>query len=121
MSDIRSKTEQYLDSLPEEKLKELLDLAMLQTKQVYREITCRHCERRQKVLVDVPLPSSIAKAIKDLGEFTKGKVPERHVVDVNHWVGKDMRDWPEEALRAVASGEVIEDAEYEALPERSSG
>ena len=115
MSDIRTATEQYLDALPEEKLKELLDLAMLQTKQVYREITCRHCERRQKVLVDVPLPSSIAKAIKDLGEFTKGKVPERVQVDVNHWVGRDMSEWPEEALLAVAEGEIV-DAEYEALP-----
>ena len=124
MADIRTRVEEYLDGLSEDKVKELLELAMLQQKTVWRMVTCKHCNRPGKYEVDVPMPASIAKAIKDLGEFTKGKVPERHVVDVKHWIGRDYSEWPEEALRAVASGEVIEEGEFEpvrGLPERSSG
>lgn len=116
MPDIRSRTEEYLDSLDEEKMRELLDLAMLQQKTVWRLVECKHCHRKGKYEVEVPMPASIAKAIKDLGEFTKGKVPEQVNVDVRHWQGIDMREWPTEALMAVATREVIEDGEFEALP-----
>lgn len=121
MTDIRSDLEAHLDALTDDEKRELFRLATLQTKTVWRTVTCKHCKRQGKYEVDVPLPSSVSKALKDLIEVTKGKVPERHVVDVNHWIGRDYSEWPEEALRAVAAGEVIEDAQFEALPERSSG
>lgn len=122
MADIRSRTEEYLDSLSQEQVDDLLKIALLQQKTVWRMVECKHCHRKGKYEVEVPMPASIAKAIKDLGEFTKGKVPERHVVDVNHWIGKDYSEWPTEALVAVTQGEVIEEGEFEpvrALPERS--
>ena len=120
MSDIRSRTEEYLDSLSQDQVDELLKLALLQQKTVWRLVECKHCGRQGKYEVEVPMPASIAKAIKDLGEFTKGKVPEQHIVDVRHWEHLDMKDWPTEALVAAANREVVEDAEYEALPAPSS-
>lgn len=120
LTDIRKRVEERLDALTQEQVDALVDMGLYQTKKVYVEVTCRHCDRRQKALVDMPQPTNIAKAIKDLGEFTKGKVPEQHIVDVRHWEAVDMKDWPTEALIAAANREVIEDAEYEALPAPSS-
>ena len=123
MTDFRKRVEEEIDALTQEEVRAIVRQSLGAQKKVWRTIRCKHCERQGKYEVDVPVPNA-SKAVKDLGEFTKGKVPERHVVDVKHWIGRDYSEWPEEALRAVASGEVIEEGEFEpvrGLPERSSG
>jgi hypothetical protein len=120
MSDIRSFLEAHLDAIPgdaekAEKLREALDLALGQSKTVWRLIECKHCGKSKKYEVDFPNPAAIARAIKDLVELTKGKVPEQVNVSVK-WEGLPVAELPTEELQRIAAREVVDDAEWSEVP-----
>lgn len=114
MTDIRTAVEAHLDGIPADpermaKLQEALDLALGQSKTVWRLIECPHCRRKKKHEIDFPNPAAIARALRDLVEMTKGKVPEqvtvRHEFDTLH-----IQELPTEELHRLA--ERVVDAEF---------
>jgi len=115
VTDIRSEVESYLDAIgadPEkiQKLREMLDLALGQTKGVWILVTCKHCNRQGKYFEQIPVPAKAADVLVKLIEATKGKVPEqvtvRHEFDTLH-----VQELPTEELHRLA--ERVVDGEFE--------
>lgn len=115
MSDFRKRVEDEIDALSQEEIREIVRRSLGAQKKVWRTIRCKHCDRQGKYEVDVPVPNA-SRAVKDLGEFAKGKVPERRIIDVRQYKGLPADSWSTEALEAVAAGEEIEDGDWNALP-----
>lgn len=126
MSNIRKKAEAALSNLTQADVDELVARGLGQQKKVWRTITCRHCKRQSKVEVDLPTPNT-AKAIRDLGEFVHGKVPEEVRVRVSHSheLPPSLRDLTTEELLAhrehLAAQLEAEDAEFTDVKELPAG
>ena len=120
MTDLRSHVESYIDTIPDnpdksEKLQTLIDRALGSQKKAWVTIDCKHCGRTKKYEVDVPDTAAAIRALRDLIEMTKPKLPQKIEVTQRHTL-EDLRqnihEVPtEELLRLEA-----EDAEYVDLP-----
>jgi len=116
VADIRDFVEQHLDALPSDperaaRLREALDLALGQSRSVWRTVACKHCGRQGKYEVDFPNPAAVARALRDLIEVTKGKPAQEIAVSHTHEL-LPVRDLTTEELLRLASREVV-DGEFE--------
>jgi hypothetical protein len=92
------------DALKLEARAKLIDVMRNAGKLQYVDITCKHCERRQRIQALVPDNTNVVKAAGEIIDRLEGKAATRRETPKVNTAGRSLEELTDEELEAMISG-----------------